>query len=123
MLQPSETFQLPQNAPAKKGSLPAKTGFKGCSGILDEMEEMEECFVGSIHQGICRDDGLVVFVGKRNKQDIQQWLQKYQHLVNELAEGDYLQFTTELWKPLPTNNVNSTVPNDKKGTGITVVHK
>eukprot|EP00957_Ditylum_brightwellii_P024324 1834978-Ditylum_brightwellii.AAC.1 len=36
-LQPSETFQLPQNDPTKKGALSAQTGFKGCSGIVDEM--------------------------------------------------------------------------------------
>eukprot|EP00957_Ditylum_brightwellii_P206864 15350315-Ditylum_brightwellii.AAC.1 len=37
MLQPSQIFQLPQNVPTKKGALPAQTGFKGCSGVFDEM--------------------------------------------------------------------------------------
>eukprot|EP00957_Ditylum_brightwellii_P204855 15341096-Ditylum_brightwellii.AAC.2 len=35
MLQPSESFQLPQIDPTKKGALPVQTGFKGCSGIFD----------------------------------------------------------------------------------------
>eukprot|EP00957_Ditylum_brightwellii_P160702 12234819-Ditylum_brightwellii.AAC.1 len=48
-------------------------------------EEMEECFKRCIFRGIYRDDGLVVFVGKQNKHEIQVWLRKYQSLVNKLA--------------------------------------
>eukprot|EP00957_Ditylum_brightwellii_P099100 7547684-Ditylum_brightwellii.AAC.1 len=47
-------------------------------------EETDECFRQCIFRGIYRGDGLVVFVGKRNKSEIQEWLQKYQSLVNEL---------------------------------------
>eukprot|EP00957_Ditylum_brightwellii_P116481 8885109-Ditylum_brightwellii.AAC.1 len=43
-------------------------------------EETEECFRECILRGIYRDDGLVVFVGPRNKGKIQEWLQKYQSL-------------------------------------------
>eukprot|EP00957_Ditylum_brightwellii_P102201 7790715-Ditylum_brightwellii.AAC.1 len=35
-------------------------------------EETEECFSECIYRGIYRDDGLVVFVGPRNKSEIQE---------------------------------------------------
>eukprot|EP00957_Ditylum_brightwellii_P181986 13864475-Ditylum_brightwellii.AAC.1 len=48
-------------------------------------KETEECFRESIYRGIYWDDGLMVFVGTRTKSEIQEWLKKYQSLVNELA--------------------------------------
>eukprot|EP00957_Ditylum_brightwellii_P206023 15346463-Ditylum_brightwellii.AAC.1 len=75
---------------------------------------MEECFVKCIYRGIYRDDWLVVFPVRRNKHEIQVWLWKYQSLVNKLAGGDYLKFTTKLWLPLPDNTSNSPVEKDKK---------
>eukprot|EP00957_Ditylum_brightwellii_P208876 15359351-Ditylum_brightwellii.AAC.1 len=85
-------------------------------------EETEECFVKCIYKGIYRDDGLVVFTGRQNKREIQVWLQKYQSLVNRLACGDYLKFTTKLWLPPPANASNSPVKKDKKERGVTVVN-
>eukprot|EP00957_Ditylum_brightwellii_P031508 2389183-Ditylum_brightwellii.AAC.1 len=43
-------------------------------------EEAEEYFRECIYRGMYRDDGLVVFVGPRNKREIQEWLWKYQSL-------------------------------------------
>eukprot|EP00957_Ditylum_brightwellii_P084974 6461685-Ditylum_brightwellii.AAC.1 len=82
-------------------------------------EETEECFRECIYREIYRDDGLVVFVGPRNKSEIHEWLQKYQNLVNKLAGSNYLQFTTKLWQPPPDNAVNSPVKKDKKEKGVT----
>eukprot|EP00957_Ditylum_brightwellii_P127804 9746897-Ditylum_brightwellii.AAC.1 len=44
------------------------------------LEETEECFEQCVFRGIYRDDGLVVFVGNRNKIEIQEWHRKYQSL-------------------------------------------
>eukprot|EP00957_Ditylum_brightwellii_P121817 9289657-Ditylum_brightwellii.AAC.1 len=72
-------------------------------------------------RGIYQDNGLVVFVDKRNKHKIQEWLRKYQSLVNKLAGSNYLQFTTTLWLPPPSNASNSPRRKDKKEMGVTVI--
>eukprot|EP00957_Ditylum_brightwellii_P004262 324329-Ditylum_brightwellii.AAC.1 len=43
-------------------------------------EETGECSTNCVFRGVYQDNGLVVFVGKRNKQEIQEWLRKYQSL-------------------------------------------
>eukprot|EP00957_Ditylum_brightwellii_P064915 4924809-Ditylum_brightwellii.AAC.1 len=43
-------------------------------------KETGECFIECVFRGIYRDDRLVVFSGRRNKKDIQEWLRKYQSL-------------------------------------------
>eukprot|EP00957_Ditylum_brightwellii_P111709 8520287-Ditylum_brightwellii.AAC.1 len=85
-------------------------------------EETGECFKNCVFRGIYRDNGLVVFMGNKNKREIQEWLWKYQSLVNELVGSDYLQFTTKLWLPPPSNASNSPVKKDKKEMGVMVVH-
>eukprot|EP00957_Ditylum_brightwellii_P001744 134325-Ditylum_brightwellii.AAC.1 len=82
-------------------------------------EKIKECFIESLYRGIYRDDELVAFVGERTKCYIQRWLGKYQSLVNELAGGNYLHFTTELWLPPPANKINSPIKKDKKEKGVT----
>ena len=62
-------------------------------------EETEGCFVKCIFRGIYRDDGLVIFTGKWTRMQIACWLSQYQTLVNRIVEGDYLQFTMEVWSP------------------------
>eukprot|EP00957_Ditylum_brightwellii_P205124 15342379-Ditylum_brightwellii.AAC.1 len=84
-----------------------------------QMNVLESVFFRVIY----RDDGLVAFVGQQNKSEIQEWLWKYQSLVNKLAGGKYLQFTTKLWQPFPANKDNSPVWKDKKEKGVTVIHK
>eukprot|EP00957_Ditylum_brightwellii_P170626 12987639-Ditylum_brightwellii.AAC.1 len=86
-------------------------------------EETEECFEQCVFRGIYRDDGLMILVGNRNKSEIQEWLQKYQSLVNELADSDYLQFTTKLWQPPQVNAEDSPTKKDKKEMGVTVIYK
>eukprot|EP00957_Ditylum_brightwellii_P104051 7927340-Ditylum_brightwellii.AAC.1 len=70
-------------------------------------EEMEECFEECVFRGIYRDNGLVVFVGNKNKHEMQAWLQKYQSLMNKLTGDNYLQLTTKLWQPPSANVGNS----------------
>eukprot|EP00957_Ditylum_brightwellii_P019457 1467982-Ditylum_brightwellii.AAC.2 len=37
-----------------------------------------------------------------------RWLSRYQTLVNKIVEGNYLQFTTEVWSPMePSTNKTS----------------
>eukprot|EP00957_Ditylum_brightwellii_P178638 13606768-Ditylum_brightwellii.AAC.1 len=67
-----------------------KSAFLANSVASYVFEETVECFVKCIYRGIYRDDGLVVFAGRRNKHEIQAWLRKYQSLVNKLEGGDYL---------------------------------
>eukprot|EP00957_Ditylum_brightwellii_P211137 15365799-Ditylum_brightwellii.AAC.1 len=86
-------------------------------------EEMEECFERYVFRGIYRDNGLVVFIGNKNKREIQEWLWKYQSLVNKLAGGNYLQFTTKLWQPPPADAENSPTKKDKKEMGVTVIYE
>jgi len=47
--------------------------------------------------GICRDDGIAIFEGDLKKSDIIDWLDEFQHSVNELAENDFLCFTASIW--------------------------
>ena len=60
----------------------------------------------TIYHGIYRDDGLLMFKGKKSVKEIKYWLEEFQKTVN-MAEGNqYLQFTEEIWKtdvnpPLP----------------------
>ena len=54
-------------------------------------------FDGTKFKGIYRDDGLVVFDGTLTYDELLAWRNTFQMLVNEIAEGDYLQFTMEIW--------------------------
>ena len=49
--------------------------------------------------GIYRDDGNIVFRGKRSSDESKDWLFHFQELVNEEAGGNDIQFTMEIWKP------------------------
>eukprot|EP00957_Ditylum_brightwellii_P189829 14451789-Ditylum_brightwellii.AAC.1 len=77
----------------------------------------ELAFLANIVGGIYRDNGLVMFVGNKNKREIQEWLWKYQSLVNKLVGGNCLQFTIKLWQPPPANVGNSPVKKDTKEMG------
>eukprot|EP00957_Ditylum_brightwellii_P124605 9497054-Ditylum_brightwellii.AAC.1 len=63
-------------------------------------EKTVVCFKSTLLQGIYQDDGLVVFEGKQTRREIALWLKGFQAKVNKLADGNYLQFTTELWRPV-----------------------
>ena len=57
----------------------------------------QQHFKDSKYHGLYRDDGLTVLNGKWNYQDIVNWRNQFQESVNQLAEGDYLQFTCDVW--------------------------
>ena len=52
-------------------------------------------------KGIYRDDGLLVFKGKKSLSDIKRWREDFQSRVNKIAGNEYLQFTCEIWMPNP----------------------
>ena len=54
------------------------------------------------YYGIYQDDGLVVFKGKKNVQEIKDWLVEFQKTVEKAAGNQHPQFTTEIW----TNDEN-----------------
>jgi hypothetical protein len=53
----------------------------------------------TIFAGIYRDDGLLVFKGKRSASEIHKWLQELQTEINETVEGTYFQVTMVVWEP------------------------
>ena len=59
--------------------------------------ESPDSFDPTKYNGTYRDDGLVVFPGRQTHAQIETWLNQFQARVNQLAEGDYLQYTCELW--------------------------
>eukprot|EP00957_Ditylum_brightwellii_P184153 14026808-Ditylum_brightwellii.AAC.1 len=66
-----------------------------------------------VYRGIYRDDGLVQFTGRQTTWGIAFGLKGYQHLVNAIAEGKYLQFTTKLWNP-PNTRTKVTISMNNK---------
>ena len=69
-------------------------------------EKAKANFRPTIYHGIYRDDGLVVFKGKKKASEIKDWLEEFQKTVNTAAGNQHLQFTAEIW----TNEVNSPTP-------------
>ena len=60
----------------------------------------------TIYHVIYRDDGLVVFKGKKKASEIKYWLKEFQQTVNTASGNQHLQFTAEIW----TNETNSPTP-------------
>ena len=60
----------------------------------------------TIYHGIYRDDGLVVFKGKKKTSEIKDWLEKFQQTVNLVAGNQHLKFTAEIW----TDRANPPTP-------------
>ena len=56
-------------------------------------------FYPTIYHGIYRDDGLVVFKGKKSVKEIKYWLDEFQKTVDKAAGNQHFQFTAEIWKP------------------------
>ena len=63
------------------------------------MENTKQHFTESVYEGFYRDDGFAVQLGKWDFQDISEWREGFQDSVNLLAEGDYLQYSCEVWDP------------------------
>eukprot|EP00957_Ditylum_brightwellii_P010525 797657-Ditylum_brightwellii.AAC.1 len=51
------------------------------------------------YAGLYRDDGLTIFEGKITQCQTITWLHDFQLRIDEVAGGDFLQFTAELWSP------------------------
>ena len=54
-------------------------------------------FQNTKFRGLYRDDGLVVFQGQLTHAELLAWRNQFQNHINQIAEGDYLQFTMEIW--------------------------
>ena len=74
-------------------------------------------FHPTIYHGIYRDDGLVVFKGKKSVKEIKNWLDEFQKTVDKAAGNQHLQFTTEIWKP------NENPPPQAKEDRVQIVTK
>ena len=62
-------------------------------------EKAKAHFYPTIYHGIYRDDGLVVFKGKKTVKEKRDWLDEFQQTVDKAAGNQHLQFTAEIWKP------------------------
>ena len=62
-------------------------------------EKAKAHFHPEIYHGIYRDDGLVVFKGRKSVKEIKYWLDEFQQTVDKAAGNQHLQFTAEIWKP------------------------
>ena len=60
-------------------------------------EKAKANFNPTTYHGIYRDDGLVVFTGKRSAKEIKDWLKTFQQTVDKAARNQHLQFTAEIW--------------------------
>ena len=49
-------------------------------------EKAKPIFRLTFYHGIYRDDGLVVFKGKKKASEIKEWIEKFQQTVNTAAE-------------------------------------
>ena len=63
------------------------------------LEVTNNQFKAVLWRGNYRDDGLLVFKGRRSKSEIQIWRDKFQEKIDKIAGNDYLQFTCESWNP------------------------
>ena len=60
-------------------------------------EKAKANFQPTIYHGIYRDDGLVVFKGKKEANNIRDWIEELQKTVDKAAGNQQLQFTAEIW--------------------------
>ena len=78
------------------------------------LDNTQQHFEQTEHHGLYQDDGFAVFKGQWKYKDISEWRDNFQQSVNELAGGDYLQFTCSVWlnnksNPTTTNQTNPKV--------------
>eukprot|EP00957_Ditylum_brightwellii_P132809 10126759-Ditylum_brightwellii.AAC.1 len=57
------------------------------------------CFWHVKYKGICQNNGLVIFLGKLNQNELALWLKSFQLKVDTLVGGTCFQFTTKIWTP------------------------
>eukprot|EP00957_Ditylum_brightwellii_P073596 5592690-Ditylum_brightwellii.AAC.1 len=58
-----------------------------------------------LYAGTYRDDGLAIFKGQRTVTQIICWLRDFQLQVDEVADGNFFQFTAGVWTPQAANNL------------------
>ena len=61
--------------------------------LANQIDAMDDAIFNKIY----RDDGIVLFRGKKTLKWIEQWLENFQAQVNILTESEHLQFTVEIW--------------------------
>ena len=49
------------------------------------------------YHGICQDDSMLVFKGKKIVQDIKNWLLGFNQTVDKAVGNQHLQFTAKIW--------------------------
>ena len=54
-------------------------------------------FHPTTYHGIYRDEGLVVFTGKKISREIKDWIEEFQQTVNKAVVNQHLQFTAKIW--------------------------
>ena len=79
--------------------------------------ECQEQFNSTIYKGMYRDDGLAVFPTRLTQEEIVSWRNEFQTRVNEIAEGDYLQYTCEIWADPVTQPMR-----ESKDKRVTICH-
>ena len=62
-------------------------------------EKAKANFHPTIYHSIYRDDGFVVFKGRKSVREIKDWLDEFQQTVDKAAGNQQLQFNAEIWKP------------------------
>ena len=63
------------------------------------LEVTNNQFKEVLWRGIYRDDGLLVFKGRRSISEIRIWRDKFEEKVDKIAGNDYLQFTCDTSNP------------------------
>ena len=62
-------------------------------------EKYSNQFKNVLWKGIYRDDGLLVFKGKKSLSEIKRWREDFQSRVNKIAGNEYLKFTCKILMP------------------------
>ena len=71
-----------------------------------------------LYAGTYQDNGLTIFNGQRTVAQTVCWLYNFQLQVDEVAEGDFFQFTVEVWKPCTANNLPTAEEEEEAIGGI-----
>ena len=82
-------------------------------------EKAKANFRPTIYLGIYRDDGLLVFKGKRKSSEIRDWLEEFRQTVNKAAGNQHLQFTGGEW----TKEENPPTPENEERVQIVTNNK
>ena len=70
-------------------------------------------FTNTHYHGIYRDGIIVAFKGNQKVDELRNWLQKFQQLINEITGSTFLQFTMEVWDKFSVSNNKNRDNNDK----------